>query len=360
MIGRAVAAVDRVLFQEYRVTAGGLGLFRLFYCAIVGTTFLPSVTGLVGLPDSLIIPPPGPFLLVGTSPSAGVATGLTVAMVTFLLLVAAGIATRVSSVMLSATMLVMLGLTYSYGKIDHARLLPVLIPLVFAGSGWGACWSWRREVDPSEVRTGWSRAIMATMLAGAVWTAGFAKLVGGWLVPGTQAAQGYFLSAYVVRDRGDLAADLAASLDVPVLWEMADIATVVVELALLVLIVRLRWFRLGLMVLLVFHLFTLFVMNISFAPQFVVYLAFAPWSRMDAWLRSRLPRLAEGGTVRVLVVAIALLGAVSAFSGSVTVRVIAAAGGDVPLTIATVMQVALATALVAALRSRTELAPVDA
>jgi uncharacterized membrane protein YphA (DoxX/SURF4 family) len=145
----------------------------------------------------------------------------------------------------------------------------------------------------------------------AMFTAGFPKILGGWLDPSTQATQGHFVRQYFVHGRQDLLAPLAATLHAPWVWEFFDVATVVFEVGFLLAILHPASTRLFAVLAVAFHTGVKLTLNIAFLPNLIVYAAVLPWPRIARWVQSRIPELpaiAEPALVRWIAVGgIALL-----------------------------------------------------
>ena len=243
--GATPRGIDRMLFHEYEAPATGLPLFRIVLALLLLVLWAYNAEWVTRLPDSFLDPRPGPFLLMQSVPPVQVIHAIEVARVLALGALLVGWRTPTASVLVSLLTMTVYGITYSFGKIDHTILLAVT-PMVLAPSGWGGRWSidaWRGRRPPAR---GWPLALLAVTFGAAYANAGLAKAMGGWWHWDTQAAQGYVLR--LVRMKGDVPLGaLMESLDAPVLWELVDVATLAMEIGVLVCALRLRWFRSGLL-----------------------------------------------------------------------------------------------------------------
>lgn len=281
--------IDRMLFDEYDRVAAGLPVFRIVLSLLLLLLWAYNAEWITRLPDSFIDPAPGPFLLLHAVPPVEVIAGIEIARVLALGALLVGWRTPTASVLVSLLTMAVYGLAYSFGKVDHTILLAIT-PLVLAPSGWGRRWS----VDALQGRRvpvrGWSLALLAVTFGAAYATAGVAKALGGWWRWETQAAQGYALR--LVRTKGDvLLGDLVEGIDAPLLWELADVATLGLEIGILVLALRLGWFRAGLVGLVGLHIAVFFTMGINFGKMTYVYAAFLPWDRVMAQVDGLVHRL---------------------------------------------------------------------
>ncbi len=156
---------------------------------------------------------------------------------------------------------------FAFGKVDHTYV-PWLLPLVCAGSGWGAT-----SRDASILA---SRA-PAIMLAAVAWTtAALPKLAGGWFSPSTQTAA----HLLVGREAGPLA---AAFLNLPSsLLELVDWAVVLGEFAIAPLLFLAPTRVPALLGATVFHISVLLVFGIGYDAIVVLYLFLAVPSALAA------------------------------------------------------------------------------
>lgn len=289
--GGGPSAIDRMLFREYEQPATGLPLFRIVLSLLLLVLWAYNAEWVARLPDSFLDPRPGPFLLMQTVPPVGVIAAVEIGRALALGALLVGWRTPTASVLVSLFTMAVYGIAYSFGKVDHSILLAIT-PMVLAPSGWGRRWSvdaWRGRRPPTR---GWPLALLAVAFGAAYATAGVAKAIGGWWRWDTQAAQGYVLRR--VRTTGDaLLGDVVESLDAPLLWELADVATLGVEIGILVLALRLGWFRVGLVGLVGLHVAVFLTMGIDFGKMTYVYAAFLPWDRamdhVDGWLHRLTP-----------------------------------------------------------------------
>ena len=270
--------VDRMLFEEYDRLAVGLPAYRIVLSLLLLLFWSYNIEWVSRLPDSFLDPRPGPFLLMHTVPPVEVLRSIEIARVLAIGALLVGWRTPIASVLTSVLTMTLYGVAYSFGKVDHTILLAIT-PLLLAPSGWGRRWSVDAVRGRRPPARGWSVALLAVGFGSAYARAGIAKLLGGWWQWDTQAAQGYALR--LVRTKGDvLLGGLVEGIDAPVLWELADIATLGLEIGILVLALRLGWFRIGLVGLVGLHIAVFLTMGIDFGKTTYVYAAFLPWHRV--------------------------------------------------------------------------------
>lgn len=255
-----------------------ISIFRIVY-AVVTAAFMPSYSWISRFDDAFFRPPPGPIALLDSFPGAILLNTLDGLIVVAVFFVLVGLFTRTSSIILSILLLTGEGLAYSFGKIDHSILF-VLAPLFMASAGWGNRFSLdsARKAD----RFGgeapqWILRTFALVIGAAFTTGALPKIHGGWLDWSTQATYAYQVQR-VVRGRSEWLATPLSTLDVPVLWEMLDWATIALELGLIFLLVTWPTWRFGLAMATFFHLGVLLSLNIDFWMNVVAYGAFVKWS----------------------------------------------------------------------------------
>lgn len=284
--------IDRWIFDAYTATPEGLALYRITYALFVllfvapGHSEYASFTAFASFPDALFLPPPGPMQLVSGFPPEAFFETLHGLIVLSVVAVLFGFYTRTASVATTLLFLVGYGFSYSLGKINH-NILIVLLPLLMASSNWGAAYSFdARAGRTSRAVASWPLVLVMLCTGFAMFTAGFPKILGGWLDPSTQAAQGRLVHEFFVQGRQDLLAPLAVSLDAPVLWEVFDVATVLFEVGFLFAAFHPLATRLFVVGAVGFHTGVMLILNIAFLPNFIVYAAVLPWPRIARALSS--------------------------------------------------------------------------
>jgi len=137
---------DQWIFDSYRATPEGLGLYRIAYASFAllfiapGHTTYNTFTPLASLPDVFFHPPPGPMQLLPGFPAALFFETLHVLLVLSLTAILFGFFTQTASVATTVLFLIGYGFSYSLGKVNH-NMLFVLLPAGMALSNWGAAYS---------------------------------------------------------------------------------------------------------------------------------------------------------------------------------------------------------------------------
>lgn len=269
-------------------TSRDLGVYRIIFALLM----LPRVLQfrlVDAFPDSFYVPPPGPLMLFSGLPPDGVMVGVEIALSIVLVALALGWRTTIASWAATVLMLYGYGTSYSLGKIDHTIFL-VILPAVLSLARWGDALSVDavlRRRRAGRTSTGeapgtpqWPMRLFALLIGLGFVTAGVPKVLSGWLDPGSQAVRTLINREYYVNGRTELLAPFALDVHSAFLWELADVFTVVLELAFILAVVNWRAFRTVLAAAALFHLGVLLTMNIFFVANVLVYGAFVSWSAL--------------------------------------------------------------------------------
>lgn len=244
------------------------------------------------LPASVFDPPPGLAVFFADWPEVW-GWWAFAALQTFMLsLVLVGLWTRVATLSFAVITFAQASFLFSTGKIEHTLLYGWLFAAM-AFAGWGRAYSvdaWRRlQTHRAPPRlTGRPLAWLALVVGLAMLSAALPKIDTGWLRTDTQAVRLFLTSAA----RRDTATPLGVWMLAHFprnLWHALDMATVVVEASLVLLIVRLAWFRAGLLAVWAMHLGILLTMSISFAGNLMVYAGFFNYAPMGHAVARRIP-----------------------------------------------------------------------
>lgn len=286
----------------FSLSAHSLALYRVLYCVGLLTIYSPASTlPLADLPDSLFHPPLGPMMLLDGWPPRGGLLALELLAQVALVLVLVGLCTRSASLTLAATQAVLAGFRFSTGKIDHDFVLLVAVPLLFAFTSWGHAFSLDASRRRVRATAGFRRSatwpVQALALSTGLMyaTSAVAKAGSGWLDPSGSATRGWMLGyLHEYPWAPNLVNQVLLRLDAPLLWEVVDVAGVVMEAGVLIACLRRRWFMPYLLVLVSFHAAVDAFFSINFAQLLLVYLAFVRLDRAATRLRleriDRLPR----------------------------------------------------------------------
>jgi hypothetical protein len=270
LLNRAIRAIDRIS-DGYRPASRPMAVLRIAFALYV--VVWPRNIEWIGEMTAVgFAPPAGPFALFAGPPSMRVIDALEIVRALVAVWVVIGWKTRIASGALSFILVVCSGLAYSYGKSDDLILYD-LAPLMFGLAGWGSAWSvdaWRHKAAQPD---GYAMFVYATLIAFGMFTAAVAKAATGWLVPARQATR-FFVTVTAHSPRSGPLADLVIQLESAVFWKALDYATLFAEGWLVVAVFIPTLFRIGLLIMSVFHLGVWLVLGIDFHLYLFVYVGF--------------------------------------------------------------------------------------
>jgi len=291
------------IFNSYNPTVEGLALFRIFAALLFLFFLLPGASyysDLASFPDDFFSPPPGPMMLVDSFPPAWFFYTVHVLLIASWLGILVGYKSRVSSLMAGVFMLILLGFIFSIGKVNHQMLL-VLLPVIMAFSNWGDAYSIdARRAEPPSQAEGWPLVLLALFIGFMMFTAGFPKILGGWLNGDTLATKGHLLNQYFVRGRTELLSGYMVEMNIPWVWSLLDWATVIFETGFLIAVMRAGWTRLFVCFAVLFHFSTMLTLNIAFLVNFPAYAAFLPWGKIHSYISLYLPSESDSNHLAVI------------------------------------------------------------
>lgn len=281
---------EKWIFESYSPSAEGLALYRIFASLFFLFFLLPDFnyySVLSAFPDDFYAPPPGPMALFDSFPQVWFLQGVHILLVLCWAAILIGYKTKWVSIAAGVLLLILQGFLFSLGKINHELLISVT-PIIMAFSNWGAAYSLDAVFGKSDESVqGWPLVLLALVIGFMMFTAGFPKILGGWLDPSTQATKGHLLNQYFVRGREELLAPYAVQWDFPLLWELLDWGTILFEVGFLVAVLRPGWTRLFVCMAVLFHFSTMLTLNIAFLVNFLVYAAFVKWDSVHSWLQKQ-------------------------------------------------------------------------
>lgn len=266
-----------------KTTAEELGLMRIFTSLFLLFFLLPGegvqhFAWLSSLPDDFYSPAPGPMRLFSSFP--GLVFFQTVHTIAVLAVIAmlVGYRTKITSITAGLAILTLQGLIYSVGKVNH-EILIASVPVVMAFSNWGLRYSVDEALkkNVNKEAESWPLLMIALIIGFMMFTAGFPKILGGWLDPSTQATYGHLLNQYFEKERDAFLAGAAIHWNSPFFWELLDWSTVLFETGFIIAVYRLSWFRVFLCIAVLFHFSTMLLLNIAFLPNFLAYALFLNW-----------------------------------------------------------------------------------
>lgn len=277
------SSFNRWIFQSYSGTPGGLGIFRIVFAGFLLFFLIPGngtahFEFLSSMPADYFNPPPGPLRLLDGYPPLLYFRILRLTIILSAVALLLGFFTKKVSIITGVAVLLLQGGIFSVGKVNHEILIG-MVPLIMAFSNWGAAYSadqYGGQVSDRSIET-WPITLLSLLLGFMMFTAGFPKILGGWLDPATQATQGHLMNQYFENGRQALLASAAIKTDTPLFWELLDWATVIFETGFLFAVWKPRVFKMFAAVAVLFHFSTMMILNIAFLPNIAVYALFLNW-----------------------------------------------------------------------------------
>lgn len=257
-----------------------LSLFRLVFFGLALARWSPgTLVWVADYPEWLRSPPPGLTQLATRVPPPFVLYAIDLGLGATALLAFLGVRTKIAGISFALLTLVHHSFVFSFGKIDH-DFLAVAAVFVLSFSGWGNRFTLAELIDAdhspsteSLAKNSRALSIQFAVVAVAFFSAGLAKVRGGWLDPASQMARNWVVFYENVASSPPPLADQALRLPAAI-WELTDLVTVGLEVGLLALLLLPRFTRLGVLLLIPFHVGVLVTMGIDFSGYLFIYLPF--------------------------------------------------------------------------------------
>ena len=193
-----------------------------------------------------------------------------------LVLLLFGVLSKWTSLLLGLALIVGNSFLYSFDKINHGNLLITFIPLIMAFSNWDAHFSLTKNQGVRRAVDFWPVSLMAFIIGFGMFTAGFIKLISGWLNPNYQAIKFHVFKSYLNLREGVLT-EWVVNINSLVFWELLDYVIIIFELGFLIAAFSRRWFEGWVFMAILFHFGVLLVLDISFFKNVVAYSLFLDW-----------------------------------------------------------------------------------
>lgn len=282
--------LDRWIFTSFPMSAEAMGLYRIMYALYLLIWGIPNFEWIANSPDAFFNPPTYSLAaLFSGFPPYWFLQGLSLLVVLLCIMLLFGWHTRWVSIGLFVGIVIGKSFMWSYGLIGQ-DLITWLIPFLMSFANWGSKFSIDAQqgstTNPSN--SYWPVTMMALLLGFGMFSAGLPKLLGGWLDIGTHATRGHFFTQYYVIGNLKLLSSWMVNVISPWLWEMMDWGAVWFELLFLAAVIKPRWFRFWLLLAVGFHTTTFLIFNISFHFQYIVYLLFVDWGKVNPNFYTRL------------------------------------------------------------------------
>lgn len=271
---RQTDLLDKWLFDSFQLNPEQLALVRIAYAAF-NLLFLFGFNfhWVASLPPEFYAPPAGLPRLLFELRHEQLLNLVQCLLVLFNCLLLFGRWSRTASVGVGLCLMWLFGSVFTLGNIYHV-ILWIIFPLLMSMSGWGNAISMDGPIHP---RRSWPILLMAVFIGFAFFTAGQAKLFGGWLGTETSATWQYFFKTYFHVGRDKYLAERLLSVDNRFLWEFLDWAVVLFELGFLPAVLGPALFRFWCYLAVLFHIGVLLALGISFSIHLPIFLLFIDW-----------------------------------------------------------------------------------
>lgn len=260
-----------LLSGAYRPSTRALGYFRIAY-ALAMLAYGPTFAWALHAPAEFFNPGPGLQRLFSSAPPEGYVATLIVLFYVSAVWLLVGWRTTAASV--SATVVSVLGgaVAYSFSKVDHTILFE-LVPVVMACSGWGSAVSLdgRRR---SPKTSGYPLFLWSMVIAFAFATAAAAKALGGWWRPDHYGSWNFVAADYLSGEQPGVLAGFVLHHQPAFFWKLIDWGTLFAEGWLVLAFLSPVLFRIGLVLLSIFHSGVFLMLDIRFDSFAFVYAPF--------------------------------------------------------------------------------------
>lgn len=276
-------------FTSYHPSYEFLAFYRIFFSLFLLWIGISDNSWIHSVPSSAMQPPVSILSFTDFIPSEFFFVSCRFIMHMCLLLIFIGYRPRIFAITYMVLYLVTNNYAYSFGKINHDFIytLPVL---VMAFSPWNKVYSFfpepKQETD--YLAKSWPIFMMSLIFSFGMFTAGFAKILGGWLSLDTQYTQIFFNKYRYIVGWRDLLSDFYNGISSRLFWEILDYFTVIFETVFIVSFLHPKFFRSMLIVVILFHVNVLLMLNISFSFSVGLYTLFIPAYLFPAVFRNKI------------------------------------------------------------------------
>ena len=266
---------DRWLFDPHPIADKHLSLYRIFFCLLIFFRG-PLRFGKIADYSPDLFDPKNSLAVWFDLPPLLFFESLDVVISIFLVLMLFGWKTAWVSRGFALLQILGASFLFSFGKIDHADLLIIFLPLVMSFSGWGRYYSLDAKDTLKEESLKWPISVMSLIIGFAMFTAGIKKLLGGWLDTDFRAIEYHILRSKLGGREGPLN-DFMFAINTPFTWEVMDYLIVVFEIGFLVAVFLPRVFSWWVRAAILFHVGVYLVIDISFDKNLIAYFLFLGW-----------------------------------------------------------------------------------
>lgn len=261
------------IIRASQIDEASITAFRRLFVVVSLLLFIPNDLWLAAVPKAIYRPPIlSVAALFSDFPSIEVLWILHITVIAALVVLGLGRCKRAAGLVFFVSLIVLEGFRYSFGKIDHAILYP-MVALCFSLNDWSSLKQCAAKKNCLPIP---STTLLAIVLSFGMFTAGFQKAL-NWVDFDMEYSGflNWFYAGYYNSGRTYLLAPLVFKLPA-FLIELFDYLAVVFELSpfLLLLLGRKSAWKIWLLTAAMFHLLVTLFLNIPFWASFLVYMPF--------------------------------------------------------------------------------------
>jgi len=289
-----IEKIKKLLFTSYNPSYEFLAFYRIFFSLYLLWMGISNTKWVSLIPNSAMHPPISILSFTDIVPPGWFFIGCYYSMYLCLLLILIGLKPRIFAVFYIILYMLTSNYAFSFGKIDHTFVyaLPIII---MAFSPWNTMYSFfpepRRETD--ELSKSWPMFLLSMLLGFGIFTAGLAKILGGWLNTDIQSTQVFFYQYRYGVGWGDLMSDTYDKINSQFFWEFLDYSTVLFESIFILAFLKPKFFRFMILLTLFFHLNVLLMFNISFTYAIGFYALFIPSQLVPLSFKTKVKNLLQ-------------------------------------------------------------------
>ncbi len=266
--------------KSTNVDVKSLCVFRIITGVFLLCIYCPSFSWIANFPQAFFDPP---FLslanLIHRFPAKEFFMIIDLILLITAVFITLGIKAKISTFIYAFTSIIGFNFQFSFGKIDHTILLPIML-FCMAFSGWGAHLAVVPDKVTNTTSTAKSLSLLSVLICFSFFSAGFSKAF-NWINFDTNisGSAAWFYSAFYLHDQQRfLLAPFIKYL--PFLsFKVMDFIAVSFELSpLLFLLTSRKAWRVWMMLACLFHILNTLILNINFIFNSIVYLAFADFT----------------------------------------------------------------------------------
>ena len=252
------------------------GIFRILFSSFCLISFIGvlRLETLSSYSDIFFTPQVGVAYLFNKLPNIYILHSLNILNLLFLIGMLFGFKTKWSSLLFGISFILSTSLIYAFSKIGHQHFIP-FTAIIFAFSNWGDKFSIDAQYSKVQTKSFNVYPMFTLIIAFSFFTAGFSKLLGGWLDPNFQAVRFYLIRDVTFVGRHNIFSNIAINhITSKYFWEIMDYFIVLIETLPLLFIFNRKILSYLMFLLATFHVGVYFTMNIPFGMYPLIYLPF--------------------------------------------------------------------------------------